>query len=385
MKKLLYVGTHINQTNGYSKVVYNHLRMMQNKPNLYVILYGIHGKESNDREINANNIFIHKASKSQNGFAFEEFKDFVKISTPDIIFIYNDPWVCTNYLRQIEFYNCRKIVYIDTVYKNMNTNLLGYIKSQCDTIYVFNEFIKNSIDFKDTRVLYHGIDFEKMNHVTKEVACTHLKLDPTFTYFLNLNRNTPRKRYDIFIKSVVLFISRNKLKVKFIIGTLIKDAFDLIEIFNNECKKYNLTCDFTDVFEIIENPQDLNDKIVNLLYCASDVGINTCDGEGWGLCNFEHMAYGKPQIVPRHDSFNVFCNEENSIQISPKWSYYVDTMRDANGGEADVVDPVDVAEAISTYANYNTLIKSHGNLAAEDIKRFSWTNVATEFISSLGV
>jgi glycosyltransferase involved in cell wall biosynthesis len=41
------------------------------------------------------------------------------------------------------------------------------------------------------------------------------------------------------------------------------------------------------------------DEILNVIYNACDVGINTSTGEGWGLPNFEHAATGKAQIVPR--------------------------------------------------------------------------------------
>jgi len=39
---------------------------------------------------------------------------------------------------------------------------------------------------------------------------------------------------------------------------------------------------------------------LNKVYNAVDVGINTADGEGWGLVSFEHGACGVPQIVPNH-------------------------------------------------------------------------------------
>ena len=40
-------------------------------------------------------------------------------------------------------------------------------------------------------------------------------------------------------------------------------------------------------------------KCLNTIYNASDVGLNTSTGEGWGLSNFEHAAAGKAQVVPR--------------------------------------------------------------------------------------
>jgi D-inositol-3-phosphate glycosyltransferase len=42
--------------------------------------------------------------------------------------------------------------------------------------------------------------------------------------------------------------------------------------------------------------------MLNTIYNAVDVGVNTCKGEGWGLVNFEHAACGVAQVVPDHTS-----------------------------------------------------------------------------------
>jgi hypothetical protein len=41
------------------------------------------------------------------------------------------------------------------------------------------------------------------------------------------------------------------------------------------------------------------DEDINMFYNVADVGVNSADGEGWGLCNFEQMGVGVPQVVPR--------------------------------------------------------------------------------------
>lgn len=46
----------------------------------------------------------------------------------------------------------------------------------------------------------------------------------------------------------------------------------------------------------------VDDRRLNHYYNATDVGINTTTGEGWGLVSCEHGAAGVPQIVPRHSS-----------------------------------------------------------------------------------
>ena len=46
------------------------------------------------------------------------------------------------------------------------------------------------------------------------------------------------------------------------------------------------------------------DELINEMYCMADVGINTAEGEGFGLCQFEAMGVGTPQVVPNIGGFN---------------------------------------------------------------------------------
>jgi hypothetical protein len=48
--------------------------------------------------------------------------------------------------------------------------------------------------------------------------------------------------------------------------------------------------------------------MLNNIYNAVDVGVNTCKGEGWGLVNFEHAACRVAQVVPDHTSCKEIFN-----------------------------------------------------------------------------
>jgi glycosyltransferase involved in cell wall biosynthesis len=62
---------------------------------------------------------------------------------------------------------------------------------------------------------------------------------------------------------------------------------------------------------------DVDDEVLNLIYNACDVGINTSTGEGWGLCAFEHAATGAAQVVPRHSACAELW-EEAAILVPPQ-------------------------------------------------------------------
>ena len=129
----------------------------------------------------------------------------------------------------------------------------------------------------------------------------------------------------------------------------------------SECRKYNLKLDdLQKHLFIIQNPQQITDKDINIMYNIGDIGINTCDGEGFGLCNFEQAGIGKPQIVPKIGGFRDFFTKNNSILINPKWTYYCDHSRDFVSGEAEVCDIDDYVSAMNYYYTHKDVLKKHG-------------------------
>tara|TARA_Y100000389_G_C17465236_1_gene524884 strand:- start:4427 stop:5059 length:633 start_codon:yes stop_codon:yes gene_type:complete len=112
------------------------------------------------------------------------------------------------------------------------------------------------------------------------------------------------------------------------------------------------------------------------MYNVGDIGLNTCDGEGFGLCNFEQAGVGVPQIVPNIGGFkDFFIKGKNSILIDPKWTYYCDHSRDFVAGEAEVCDVDDYVNALEFYYTHRKLITNHGQAARENIlSNYSWTS-----------
>jgi glycosyltransferase involved in cell wall biosynthesis len=61
------------------------------------------------------------------------------------------------------------------------------------------------------------------------------------------------------------------------------------------------------------------DEMLNRIYNACDVGINTADGEGWGLVSFEHASCRKPQVVPCHTACIDIWDEAAMIMDIATW------------------------------------------------------------------
>jgi hypothetical protein len=184
------------------------------------------------------------------------------------------------------------------------------------------------------------------------------------------------------MQAFIKFIStRQNEPVKLLIGTGIEGSWDLIDIFVSECRKYGLNPEETKKHLIImNNPQKLTDKDVNVLYNCADIGINTCDGEGFGLCNFEHGAIGIPQIIPNVGGFKDCFDIKNSFLVTPKWSYYSDMSRDIVSGEAEVCDIDDYIRMMEHAYKNKSLLEKFGKKARELIlEKYKWDDKAKAF------
>jgi glycosyltransferase involved in cell wall biosynthesis len=392
--RVLLLCTHPQQYTGYSKVVYELLNNLIKYPDLLITVYGFQKFNNNNkseedsqtfRKIESPNLFIYDAALNENpkdvGFGINNICDFVMINKPDIIFIYNDLFIITNFINQLNKIQPRffKIItYIDQVYPFQKQRYINCINQHVDYSFVFTQYWKDVIKSENLLcpcdILKHGFNKEVFYPKDKMDARKAIEIEDLNSFIiLNINRNQPRKRYDILLMAFAKFISKYPNdNIILLLGCNLEKEWDILEIFKRELYSYNKELNHLNYIRAIRNPQSSDDNYINNLYNACDIGINCCDGEGFGLCNFEHAGVGKPQIVPKLGGFLDFFNDDNSIMIKPKWRYYVDSSRDEIGGEANVCDPDDFTNAIEKYYNDKLLITHHGDKARQSILKYKW-------------
>ena len=120
-----------------------------------------------------------------------------------------------------------------------------------------------------------------------------------------------------------------------------------------------------------------------MFYNAADVGITTADGEGWGLCNFEQMGVGVPQIVPDIGGYKEFCNEKNSMLVKPTVRYYLPNGFSPVGGEAHACTPHDICMAMEEYVLNSEKRTDHGKKARETALAYTWPKACETLIKRL--
>ena len=106
-KRVLLVGTHIQQFTGYSKVTYNIVKYLAKKPEVELHHYGFQRAKTSIpdyRPYPSNvNSFDAAAMETPNdqGFGYKRLPEVIKQVQPDVVIIYNDSLVVCKFLEEI--------------------------------------------------------------------------------------------------------------------------------------------------------------------------------------------------------------------------------------------------------------------------------------------
>jgi glycosyltransferase involved in cell wall biosynthesis len=211
---------------------------------------------------------------------------------------------------------------------------------------------------------------------------------PTDAFIImSLNRNQPRKRYDLLIMAFVELVVKYPTKPIFLMCVCDKGdkgGWWIFEIFSRELKLRGVPVErFGNRLMLSSQDMTFRDEDINMFYNLADVGINTADGEGWGLCNFEQMGVGVPQVVPDIGGFKEFCNKDNSVLVKPSSRYYLPNVHCPVGGDAEACSPHDICLGIEEYLLDSEKRNRHGEEAKKTVLGFTWEKVTEMFLKRL--
>ena len=394
--RVLFVSTHVSQSTGYSKVAWNLLKQLGQKEDIEVVHFGFQrfgdDTDPDNRRLKAlpQSIIVHDAAKSEvpfeQGFGFRQFRDFVRLTKPDILLIFNDVLILSRFLQELNVEpracpNARIITMVDTVYPFVNPDLMSIVERGSDHLIAFTDYWKQQIEAQGVRkpisTLMHGFDPEQFFPIDQPKRPADAPM-----VCLNLNRNQPRKRLDLMaIAMAMLFAKRPDANIRFVAATDLRNgAWNVPQIFARElCKRMEpeKAATYLDRLLTVPNPGKMSDSDINRLYNEADVGLNFAQGEGVGLTSFEHAGVGKPQICGRLGGFIEYLNDDCAILLDVKQYCYVDA-REAFGGEASIIDPEDACDAILKYYDDPELRERHGKAARERVLKYDWERIGDE-------
>lgn len=401
-RRVAIFGTHPQQFNGYSKVVYELMKAVvesDRAPELDLHVFGFQKFLSHPGhrldvppEVTVYDAFAGEEPKAA-GFGVAQARQYVERIRPDVVIVFNDLMVLTSVVNELKDAANRKefklLAYIDQVYLSQRKAFVDHVNAHCDAAIAFTPQWRDCIQWQGlqlkTHVLDHGINPRTYFPVPKALARRYFGVPESDFLLLNLNRNQPRKRWDTCMQAFAEVVARRpEAPIKLVIATQMQGAWDLLELLRRELKKRDVpNAEEVAVQRIIVpgHPQQLTDEETNALLNIADVGINTCDGEGFGLCNFEQAAIGIPQIVPSLGGFlHIFKKDETALMVDPVTSIYIDATRDGVGGEALLSKSADYADAILKLYDDSDLRARIGRAGRKHVlDNFLWRRVAADF------
>ena len=398
--KIVIVSNHINQVHSYSKVIYNLIKQLASQSWIQVIHFATHKMQDVDiGRAYPSDVKVIDATalekEKQSGFAFNELPRTILSEHPDIVFIYNDLAVICSYIesiRQVITARSFKIwTYVHLTYAYPPQGVIDILNRDVDRIFCITKTWKESIKSQGiTRpidVMNYGIDNTIFRCIPKELARMSLKIPKDIFLFTSMNRNIPRKRLDLLIIAFVNLIISYPAKPIFLIMLADKGdngGFQIFDIFSRELKRRNVSVDMYAQRLMLTAPGVCyRDDDINLLYNCGDVGISCSEGEGFGLCTFEQMAAGVPQIAPEINGYTEYCTSENSQMITPFLRSYVPHSYQTVPGEAHIVDPAAITKAMERYLFDESLRKQHSKLSREKVTPYTWEKCASVLIKRL--
>lgn len=394
-KKFMLVGTHAHQTTGYSKVTYHIIQELAKRDICDIYHFGFQkfiGDVPGYREYPKGVDVYDPAAKErlqeaepEMGFGFSQLPDYVRSVKPDILMIYNDAGVICKFLEKLAEKNVEKtyktIIYLDQVYSIQRPDILARIDKDADIYFAFTQYWKEMLAkqgiHKPIHILRHGFDREQFVQLDKRSMRQKHKIPENAFLILNLNRNTPRKRHDISTIAFAEFVSKHPdlpLIMLCICDAGETGGFPLQEIFLRELVRFNLNPnDHLHKFMLSKSSMTFPDTVINELYALSDIGVNTAEGEGFGLCQFESMGIGVPQVVSDVGGFKDFCKHNiNSLVVPIYWRAYLALGQSSVGGIAEYVKPSDVCSAFERYLLDPDLRLEHGKNAMLTVLEYTW-------------
>jgi hypothetical protein len=230
--KFLLVSTHLQQFTGYAKVGHGILTELSAQPWLQLTHYGFQRMTevpAGFRPYPAGVEVIDAVSLEkpvQQGFGYTALPDVIRRKRPHVVMIYNDLSVVGKFMEEIRKSGIPRTfkiwVYCDQVYTMQPQVCLDLLNRDADRIFTFTNSWKQCLkDQGITRpidTLLHGFHSNMFFPVPKELARRQLQLPNDIFVFMCMNRNQPRKRYDLLVMAFVELLVKYPTKPVYLLA-----------------------------------------------------------------------------------------------------------------------------------------------------------------------
>ncbi len=316
-------------------------------------------------------------------YGFNRVEEVIAKEKPDIILLNNDLWIVSEYVKLIPANN-RIITYSPVDALPVQSNWLESLEKVNAKMTVYTQFAKEGVlnckQMDDISIIGHGVDTDEFYPV--EDARKFLANIPEDAFVIqNVNRNQPRKRLDLFLKAMQIWLSRlsssDRSNVCFYYhGTLRDVGWNLVSL----AQRWGIDDRFLVTDQNTMTPaQGVPLAMLNRIYNCADVHVMTSMGEGFGLSPFESAACGVAQIVPAHSACKELWEGVASLIKVKEW----EVLTGGINTEGGVIDEEHLAEILDDLYHNRDKVKELGRKAYQHVsqEKFTWAYVAGQFDS----
>ena len=407
--KILFCATYPDRPIGYGRIAQVLSNALATVPDVDLYYFGFSNLPDGrvDRLIDKRIKFIdvlqqeriHHPNDNVEHFGTSIISQTIDQIQPDILFIYNDIIVTYRLLHALQtnrpsWTSYKTVSYLDVVYKFEKPTLFNYIRDKIDLTFVFTQSWKDHLvhdlkwDVEKVKTLPHGLCHDVFHPTFSDDAREEFDFDQEDFIVLNSNRNCYRKMNDLTIEGFLRFLKHHDLnpRIKLAMNCSLDSpvGYNLMECISIACTRLALPFETVIYKHIFSLGGTISDEKLNYLYNSADVGVNTCCGEGFGLCNLECASVGIPQIVTRVGGLGDIFTDDMCIFLEPKVIVTCPTVLDAHNGLLSIIDPQDLCDGLTRYFNDVDLRKRHGQTCKDELpKRYHWNDILNDMLEVL--
>lgn len=379
MKKLLWIGDAACDS-GFANVTHQILFYLKNSYDVHVL--GVNFRGDPHPYQDQYKIYPAFVAGCHNFLGTERLAELLEEIKPDLIVLQTDPWHVPKYDALI---NCKiptvGIIAVD------GKNCAGHLLNTLDRVIFWTHFGQSEATMggftKPSVVIPLGVDTTVFSPGPKRdarIAAGYPTAALDGFVVGNVNRNQPRKRFDLLIKYFCTWITSRKIDDAYLflhVGPTGENGYDCTQLMRYYGVKKRLLLSLPEVWKGI--PQnELAD-----IYRSFDVQATTTQGEGWGLTTMEGMACGIPQIVPDWAALGEWT-EEAAWKITCPTTIATTGLYNPIGGVPDQFSFMDALDRMYSGGDYRRLYAEKG-LELVNRENFRWWKIAAEVEAELAI
>ena len=386
MAKILWYGDGVSNT-GFARVTHSIVEHLSK--NNEVVMFAINF--TGDPHKYPYKIYPAAAHNPSDRFGIGRIQQVVQEEKPDIFICLNDIWIVNQVWERIHLLkhsmNFKFIAYFPIDSEYYSKSMLRFVKdfdfAITFTIQQAQRMMRQGVEAKKMGVIPHGLDQKKFYEIDKDEARKKLGIPLDKFIVFNGNRNQPRKLIDQTIKAFAEF-AKDKKDVALYLHMGEKDmGWNVPELFETEMLRRGQ--DPTQKLIMTPNMNYMMappDEMLNLIYNATDVGINTANGEGWGLVPFEHAMCRKPQVVPNHTSCqDIWAGKACMVDVA---AWITDKDLGVERGIVDFKHAADYLEKLYNDEEYRKKVADDCYEVTQN-PQYRWETVAEGFQKAIEV